>query len=128
MRLLLDTHSLVWFYLGDPHLSGPATAAILDPSNEKWVSPATYWEIAIKIRIGKYVLSQPYEDFWKNAIDANGFQILHVLPRHTAFLTNMPFHHRDPFDRLMIAQAQAESTAIVSADAVIDAYGVKRIW
>jgi PIN domain nuclease of toxin-antitoxin system len=128
MRLLLDTHAVVWFYLDDPHLSGPAKIAIMAPANEKWVSPATYWEVAIKTSIGKYVLSQPYENFWNNAIEANGFQILPILPRHTALLTTMPYHHRDPFDRLIIAQAQEEGMAIVSADTIIDTYGVSRIW
>ena len=128
MNLLLDTHAVLWFYLGDPQLSGPASAAIMDPANQKWVSPATYWEIAIKISIGKYVLAQPYEDFWRNAIDANGFQILHILPRHTALLTTMPYHHRDPFDRLIIAQALTEGMSVVSADSIIDAYSVGRIW
>src|SRR5438552_18243298 len=98
MSLLLDTRSVLWFYLADLQLSGPALAAIMDPGRQKWVSPATYWEIAIKISIGKYALAQPYEDFWRNAIDANEFQILHTLPRHTAVLTTLPYHHRDPFD------------------------------
>jgi PIN domain nuclease of toxin-antitoxin system len=114
--------------LADPQLSGPAIAAIMDPANRKWVSPATYWEIAIKISIGKYVLAQPYEDFWRDAIDANGFHILHILPRHTTLLTTMPYHHRDPFDRLIIAQALAEGMSTVSTDSIIDAYSVARIW
>jgi PIN domain nuclease of toxin-antitoxin system len=128
MKLLLDTHTLLWFHLADPQLSAPALAAILDPANEKWVSPASYWEIAIKISIGKYILARPYEDFCRNAIDANGFQILHILPRHTALLTTLPFHHRDPFDRLMIAQATAEGMSVVCDDAIFDAYGVRRVW
>jgi PIN domain nuclease of toxin-antitoxin system len=128
MRLLLDTQAVVWFYLADPRLSGPANTAIVDPANEKWVSPATYWEIAIKISTRKYILTQPYEDFWRNAIDANGFEVLHILPRHAALLTAMPYHHRDPFDRLIVAQALAECMSIVSADLIIDAYGVARIW
>jgi PIN domain nuclease of toxin-antitoxin system len=119
---------VLWFYLSDPQLSPTASAAIMDPANEKWVSPASYWEIAIKISTGKYVLAQPYEDFWRNAIDANGFQILPILPRHTALLTTMPYHHRDPFDRLIVAQALAEGMSVVSADPNIDAYGVARVW
>ena len=128
MRLLLDIHTVLWFYLSDPQLSPTASAAIMDPANEKWVSPASYWEIAIKISTGKYVLAQPYENFWRNAIDANGFQILPILPRHTALLTTMPYHHRDPFDRLIVAQALAEGMSVVSADPNIDAYGVARVW
>ena len=128
MRLLLETHALLWFYLGDPQLSGAANATIVDPANEKWVSPASYWEIAIKISTGKYVLAEPYEDFCRNAIDANGFQVLHILARHTALLTTMTYHHRDPFDRLLVAQALAEGMSVVSADTILDAYGVGRVW
>jgi PIN domain nuclease of toxin-antitoxin system len=128
MRLLLDTHTLLWFYLADPQLSAAARAAIMDPANEKWVSPASYWEIAIKISTGKYIIAQPFEDFMRNAIDANGFRYLHILPRHTAALVAMRYHHRDPFDRLLIAQAQTEGMTLVSADPIFDAYGVTRLW
>jgi PIN domain nuclease of toxin-antitoxin system len=128
VKLLLDTQAVLWFYLADPQLSAAASSAIIDPANEKWVSPASYWELAIKISTGKYALAQPYEDFWRGAIDANGFLILPVLPRHTALLTTMPYHHRDPFDRLIVAQAMAEGMSVVSSDSIIDAYGVPRIW
>lgn len=128
MRLLLDTHALLWFALNDPQLSATAQAAIADRANEKWASPASYWEIAIKISIGKYALTVPYEDFWQNAIDANGFQTLHILPRHTSLLTTMTYHHRDPFDRLIIAQALAEGMSVAGDDAIFDSYGVTRIW
>jgi PIN domain nuclease of toxin-antitoxin system len=84
MRLLLDTHPLLWFALNDPSLSGTAMGLILDPAHEKFVSPASYWEIAIKISVGKYSLAVPYEDFFRGAIDDNGFRILPIEPRHTA--------------------------------------------
>jgi PIN domain nuclease of toxin-antitoxin system len=128
LKLLLDTHVLLWFYLDDPQLSPAAKASILDPSNAKLVSPATYWEVAIKISIGKYSLAKPYEDAMREAIDQNGFAYLHIEPRHTARLTNMPFHHKDPFDRMLVAQALAEQMPIVSADAKLDPYGVQRLW
>jgi PIN domain nuclease of toxin-antitoxin system len=83
VKLLLDTHPVLWFYLADPQLSAAATAAIMDPANEKWVSPASYWGVAIKISIGKYAIAQPLEDFWRNAIDMNGFQILTTATRST---------------------------------------------
>jgi PIN domain nuclease of toxin-antitoxin system len=92
------------------------------------ISPATYWEIAIKISNGKYALSQPYEVFMETVIDQNGFGYLHIEPKHTAVLTTMPFHHKDPFDRLLAAQALVENISIVSTDAIFDQYGVKRIW
>jgi PIN domain nuclease of toxin-antitoxin system len=94
MRLLLDTHALLWFALNDPQLSSTALSHIVDPANQKLVSPASYWEIAIKIGTGKYLLAQPYEDFMRSAIDANGFGILPIEYR-TAALTTLPHHHRD---------------------------------
>jgi PIN domain nuclease of toxin-antitoxin system len=128
MRLILDTHSLLWFALNDPQLSAIATALIMDPVNEKLVSPASYWEIAIKISVAKYVLAQPYEDFMRTAIDRNGFHYLHIEPRHTAALISLPYHHRDPFDRLLVAQAQVEAIPIISCDATLDAYPITRLW
>lgn len=128
MRLLLDTHTLLWFALGDARLSLTARAAIMDWANEKAVSPASYWEIAIKISARKYELSCPYEDFLRSAIDMNGFRYLHIEPRHTAALIALPYHHRDPFDRLLIAQAQVERVALLSGDTIFDRYGITRIW
>ena len=128
MNLLLDTHTLLWFVLGEAHLNAAARQLIEDATNPKFVSPATYWEIAIKISIGKYALNETYETFIDRAIRQNGFFILPIEPRHTALLINMPFHHRDPFDRLIIAQAIVEGIAIVSADPVFDDYSVQRLW
>ena len=127
MRLLLDTHTLLWFALIDPQLSGTAAALIMDPGNEKLVSPASYWEIAIKISTKKYALEKPYEVFMDAAIDRNGFGYLRIEPRHTAALTALPLHHKDPFDRLLIAQAMVEGIPIISADLVLDSYPVKRL-
>lgn len=128
MNLLLDTHTLLWFALGDAQLSASARQLIDDPANTKFVSPATYWEIAIKISIGKYVLHEPYEVFFDRAIRQNGFLILPIEPRHTSALTSLPYHHRDPFDRLMVAQAMTEGLSLVSIDAVLDAYPIQRLW
>ena len=128
MRLLLDTHAFLWFVQGDAQLSGKAHAHILDPGNEKLVSPASYWEIAIKISVGKYTLHQPYQLFIERGIFDNGFVILPIEPKHTAILTTLPFHHRDPFDRLLIAQAMVEQISILSADPALDAYPITRLW
>jgi PIN domain nuclease of toxin-antitoxin system len=128
VRLLLDTHAFLWYALGDAKLSATARLHIDDPASEKFVSPAVFWEIAIKISVGKYVLHQPYEDFLTDNIDGNGFVILPVEWRHTARLTNMPFHHRDPFDRLQIAQALVEQMMIVSNETIFDSYGIQRLW
>jgi PIN domain nuclease of toxin-antitoxin system len=128
VRLLLDTHTLLWFYLGDAQLSGRANAAILDPGNLKFVSPARYWELAIKVSLGKYVLNEPYEALIQHAVIDNGFDILPIEPRHTAALARLPFHHKDPFDRLLIAQAMVEGMWLVSTDAVVDRYPITRLW
>jgi PIN domain nuclease of toxin-antitoxin system len=128
VRILLDTHALLWFYMGDTQLSSPARAAIADPGNSKLVSPASYWELAIKISIGKYVLTESYDEFIQHAIFDNGFAILPVEPKHTAALISLPFHHKDPFDRLLVAQAQVEGIPIVSGDAVLGHYPIIRLW
>ena len=125
---MLDTHALLWFVLGDKQLSLAARQLIENSASFKFVSPTSYWEIAIKISIGKYALNEPYETFFDRAIRQNGFQILPIEPRHTVALTTLPYHHRDPFDRLMIAQAMIERQTIVSADTALDAYPIQRLW
>ncbi|MCI0463157.1 MAG: type II toxin-antitoxin system VapC family toxin [Gemmataceae bacterium] len=82
MRLLLDTHALLWFYLGDAQLSATARTAITDPRNSKLVSPASYWELAIKVSLGKYVLTETYDEFIQHAIFDNGFVVLSGEPKH----------------------------------------------
>jgi PIN domain nuclease of toxin-antitoxin system len=126
--LLLDTRTLLWYALGDPQLSSTAQGLILDPANQILISPASYWEIAIKVSIGKLVLHQPYEDFMDVCLNRYGFVILPIEPRQTGALIAMPFHHRDPFDRLVIAQALIEGIPIVSIDVALDPYGVTRLW
>ena len=128
MRVLLDTHAFLWFALDDPQLSAAAKAVIVDPANEKYVSPASWWEIAIKMSIGKYTLAVPHDVFFVTTIAANGFLILNIEPRHTAALIGLAQPHKDPFDRLLIAQAVAEDMPVVSADAAFDPYPVRRIW
>ena len=128
MRMLLDTHAFLWFVLGDPQLSSTARRHIEDLGNEKLVSPASYWEIAIKISLKKYTLSHPYEAFMQKSITDNGFLILPIEPKPTAVLTTLPFHHRDPFDRLIIAQAMTEQMPVISGDTAFAAYPVTCIW
>ena len=128
MRLLLDTHTFLWFVLGDSQLSQTAMSLIVGPANEKWISPACYWEVAIKVSIGKYTLPVPHEVFFETAIRLNGFGVFPIEPKHTAIVATLPFHHKDPFDRLLIAQAMAEGIPLVSADDAFDPYGVQRLW
>jgi PIN domain nuclease of toxin-antitoxin system len=128
VRLLLDTHAFLWFLLDDPQLSATAQSAIEDPLNDVEVSPATYWEIAIKIRLGNYALPEPYQTFMERELADNDFRILPIEPKHTALLTTMTLHQKDPFDRLLVAQANVEGIPLVSGDPLLDAYGVTRIW
>lgn len=128
MKLLLDTHAFLWFVLGDDRCSVPARNLIEDESNEKWLSPASYWELAIKISLGKYRLPGPFREFINQSVHDNGFLILPIEPDHAATLTNLPFHHRDPFDRLIVAQAMTEDMPILSADKALDAYAITRQW
>jgi PIN domain nuclease of toxin-antitoxin system len=128
MTLLLDTHAVLWFWWADPQLSGTASAAISDPGNRKLVSPATPWEVAIKVSLKKLDLGGPYRGFFPQHMLRNNFEWLPITDDHLAGVVNLPFHHRDPFDRLPAAQALAEAIPLVSADATFDAYGVPRIW
>lgn len=128
MRLLLDTHALLWFLLNDPQLSEPALHAIADPNNDVFVSPASYWELAIKIQLGKYSLPEPLGQFMEREIAANEFEVVPILPAHAEVLTTLPTYHRDPFDRLIIAQAMHENLTVVTYDAAFAAYPVSRLW
>ena len=130
MRLLPDTHAVYWYVDGDPQLSPTAQMLIQDASNEILISPASYWEIAIKVSIGKWTLHQPYEDFIDLCLNRYGFKILLIEPKHTARVAVLPFppNHKDPFDRLIVAQALVEGIPIISCDPQLDAYGVTRMW
>jgi len=128
VRLLLDTHAFLWFILADSKLSANALKLITDPANQKHISPASYWEIAIKTRLGKYSLPGPFEPFLRQQILQNNFDILHIAVAHSAVLTTLPMHHRDPFDRMLVAQVMIEKIPLVSADAILDQYGITRLW
>lgn len=128
MRLLLDTHTLLWWLANDPKLSAPARAAIANPRNDCFVSLASCWELAIKASLGRIRLAKPVERFIPDELAANDFQLLPIDFKHVAKVESLPFHHRDPFDRLLAVQALTEKMALVSADEAFDAYGVKRVW
>jgi PIN domain nuclease of toxin-antitoxin system len=108
VRLLLDTHAMYWYVEDDPQLSGPARTLIQDASNEILISPASYWEIAIKISIRKWRMNRPYEEFMNIGLNQYGFQILPILPKHTARLIGLQFPqgHKDPFDRLLVGTSR----------------------
>ena len=128
MRLLLDTHAWLWHFLGDSQLSATARAVIDDPLNEKWVSIASCWEVAIKMSTGKYTLNVPFPVLIQAGILGNRLNLLAVEPRHLVPLLNLPYHHRDPFDRLLVAQALAEQLTLVSCDADVVKYPVPVVW
>jgi PIN domain nuclease of toxin-antitoxin system len=121
VRLLLDTHALIWSLNDDRALGPKARALITDPSNDVLVSTASLWEIVVKIRVGKLVADIEEID---TAIDAQGFDRLDIALPHLVELAALPLHHRDPFDHLLIAQARAEQLTLVSQDSNFPAYDV----
>jgi PIN domain nuclease of toxin-antitoxin system len=128
MTLLLDVHTFLWFCQGDPALSTPATLLIQDPSNRKLLSIASCWEIAIKTGLGKLTLGESSATYISNALRRTGFELLPISLSHATTTETLPLHHRDPFDRLLVAQAIVEDVAIVSIDSVFDLYGITRYW
>lgn len=113
---------------GDPLLSATAKGLLEDPANRKLVSVASCWEIAIKAGLGKLRLGEPSQSYILNALAATGFELLPIDLVHATGVETLPSHHKDPFDRLLIAQAFYEGMPIVSADGALDAYGVTRPW
>ena len=128
MKYLLDTHTLLWFLKGDKKLSAKARQLIDNPNNKRFLSIASLWEIAIKVSLGKLTLDKPFEKLFPEQLHFNRIEILDITVDNLIRLTTLPFHHRDPFDRLIIAQAFVEGMPIISADATFDAYGISREW
>lgn len=134
MRVLLDTHALLWHLADDPQLSAPARAAIDDPGNEVYVSAASAWEVLTKYHAFDAKGRRKLPNIGALAVDftreilASGWHPLAVTTEHGQSAGALPLHHRDPFDRMLVAQALAERMPIVSNEALFDAYGVARIW
>lgn len=128
MELLLDTHAFLWWVDGTRRLPQAARTAIADPSNDCRVSLASCWEMAIKVGLGKLRLPEPLERFLPEQLAANGFRLLSIDLGDVVRVATLPFHHRDPFDRLLAAQALDGGLAIVSADPIFRRYGVRRVW
>lgn len=128
MKYLLDTHGFLWLTSGDPRLSATARALLKDPDAEIFLSVASLWEIAVKVNIGKLTLDDDFKPFVTNQMIAYRIDRLDVTIEHLSTLIALPLHHRDPFDRLIIAQAVAENLPIISVDVKFDAYPVKRLW
>ena len=128
MRLLLDTHALIWFVGGNTALSGTARQAIEDPENEIFVSAASAWEIATKNRLGKLPNLGPLANDVSAVLLRLGFAPLSISVAEGEAAGRLPGPHRDPFDRMLIAQALAEALTLVSNERLFDRYGVSRLW
>ena len=128
MRLLLDTHTFIWFVTDSPRISITAKTLIEDEYNEKLLSIASVWEMAIKHSIGKLTFELPFMSFITLQMQQNSMQLLNIQIGHLNVVANLPLHHRDPFDRLIVAQGMVEQIPIVGSDRAFDSYSVQRLW
>jgi PIN domain nuclease of toxin-antitoxin system len=128
MRLLLDTHTLIWAVDQPAKLSPGATTALQDPANELLLSAATIWEIAIKVAVKKLNLSGPYRPWCEKAIGDLKLSVLPITVESVDIQAGLPMHHRDPFDRMLAAHGLVERVPLVSADSQFDTYGITRLW
>lgn len=131
MDLLLDTHTLLWFLTGHDQLTSRGRELIMAKENRSFVSMATFWEISIKNGLGKLQIQGGYRSLMHD-VKRNGFHLLPIAFSHTALQNELPLHHRDPFDRMLIAQAITERMNIIGKDRAFDTYledeVVKRLW
>ena len=127
MRVLLDTHTFIWFYTGDERLSSTAKTLIIDRGNECFLSIASIWEVSIKASIGKLELRIDFKQL-SEFMKANSIALLPITFEHIQQLQQLTFHHRDPFDCLLIAQAVAERLTLLIKDAVFQHYSASVIW
>jgi PIN domain nuclease of toxin-antitoxin system len=128
VRALLDTHALLWWFSDDPALTRPVRKIIADTKNTVVVSAASAWEIATKVRLGKLPTGAGLAADFSGYIERERFQLLAISVEHALRAGLLPGSHRDPFDRMLIAQAQAENLPILSKEVIFDAYGLRRIW
>lgn len=128
MRLLLDTHALLWWLAGDERLSPVAADAIGDPTNEVLVSAASAWEITTKYRIGKLPTATRLASDFDAVLRSQGFQGLPITIEHAQLGGLLPGPHKDPFDRMLVAQAQIDHLVLISNEEVFDLYGIVRLW
>lgn len=128
MTVLLDTHALLWWLAGDTRLSDKARRIVANDQNTVYVSAATAWEVCTKVRIGKLPGAVEVAAGFARILSDQGFTALDITVDHACRAGNLPGEHRDPFDRMLIAQAQALDIGLVSNEEVFDAYGVRRVW
>ena len=127
MKFLIDTHTFLWFIIDSAKLSNDALD-LLESDSELLISTASLWEMAIKVSIGKLLLPQPYNKFIAQQLKVNCIDKLPIRLSHLTTVSTLPLHHRDPFDRMIIAQAIVENLSVVSADTAFDSYPIKRLW
>ncbi len=127
MKYLLDTHTFLWF-IEDSTLLKKTAKTILESDHDLLLSVASIWEIAIKVNLGKLQLAASFDPFIPEQIAINDLEILSIQIAHLNLISSLPLHHRDPFDRLLIAQAITEQIPVISRDTAFDAYQVTRIW
>jgi len=128
MNVLLDTHAFLWLATGDDRLSETARKTFLNQKNSLFFSAASYWEICIKMSLGKISLKTGWFQTIQNEMKINAIQWLPIEMTHCAKVIKLPFHHRDPFDRMLVAQAITEKMQLLSRDSRLSAYSIKRIW
>lgn len=128
MKLLLDTHAFLWWIRDDDSLGTKARKAIANERNQCFLSIASCWEMAIKKSLGNLEIPEPVDRFIAEQVAVNRFSILPIDLRHVSHVSRLAFHHRDPFDRLLAAQATEEGMSIVSADPIFQKYEIERIW
>lgn len=128
MRALLDTHVFLWWITNNPQLPQDVRSIIADGNNELFFSAASCWEIAIKAHLGKIILPQKPDIFISDQLATNSIQTLPIQASHALHVFNLPYRHRDPFDRMIVAQAQMEKLPIITSDALIAKYKVRVIW
>ena len=128
MKLLLDSHTLIWAADDPAKLTALAQGLLQDPSHDRLLSAASLWEIAIKFSLGRLPLSLPYRQWMEKAIVDLGLVVLPITLDHTDRQATLPWHHRDPFDRMLVAQAVEEQIPLISADRALRAYPVEILW
>jgi PIN domain nuclease of toxin-antitoxin system len=128
MKLLLDTHAFLWFIEGNQNLSLTAKNAIESPTNQRYLSIASLWEIAIKVSIGKLEIGMTLTELVKREVYGNAIDLLEIQSQHLDTLAALPFHHKDPFDRLILSQGLTEKIPIVTKDGLFANYPVTLIW
>lgn len=125
MRILLDTHTFLWFIAGSLNLSDAARILI---ENQRFLSIASVWEMSIKVSIGKLTFGMSISELIEREVYGNAIELLEIRPEHLDELVGLPFHHKDPFDRLIIAQSSVENIPVVTKDSAFGSYSINLLW